>query len=98
MGGVGGSGGEPDAMELAEVLHLSIEELCPPVRHQILGSTVVLYPVQDEMLCNGGALLVFDKDGGLEPREGVHHVEDVWGSITVPSVLLEINGKDMVKI
>ena len=59
---------------------------------------MVLYPFQDKMLCDGGALLVLDEDGGLEPCEGVHHVEDVRGSIAVSPVLLEINSQDVVKI
>ena len=50
------------------------------------------------MLCNGGALLVLDEDSSLEPRESVHHVEDVRGTVVVSPVLLEINSNDMVEI
>ena len=59
---------------------------------------MVLHPVQDKMLGDGGALLILDEDSGLEPCEGVHHVENVRGSLAVSPVLLQINSEDMVEI
>ena len=48
------------------------------------------------MISNCGTFLVVDEASGFEFAKGVTKVEDKRRSILVPTVFLEINGKDVV--
>ena len=89
---------EADSVELTQFLDFSVVKLISPVSHQILGRTVVLDPLNDKMLCDGGGLFVLDEDARLEPSEGVDEVHDVRRSIFKPFVFFQVHSQDVIEV
>ena len=93
---VRGSSGEFNAMELAKFSNLTIEKFVSSVTHDVFWRAVIFEPLRHQTLCYCGTLFVVDKARRLEPAEGVTEVENVWRSIFISAILLQINSQNVV--